>query len=752
MKVRTVNAAPARRPLALAVAAALLAAGAAHAEPMFQAPLYRGTDMSRYSDNFVEIGGGFNTQDSYKFGQWTGMTERGGYVLGNFNYSSRGAGDSPDYFWANGYNLGFDARDAALGYTSQGRFSVYGSYQGMPFYASDSTKFIFDGLGGTNLVARTSVIGATANPNAGTNPARINAALVPFDLDTQRDIWQVGGKLLFGGNFETYANYRQDNVDGNRLTYGAMFATGGNPRSNALALPVSETTHQFDAGLRWSTDKAQAQLTYWYSKYSPDASSLIWQNPFSIIAGWPAGSGYPNSYGQMSLDPGNTFNQITAQGAWNFMPGWRVNSSLQYSWGTQDAGYLAYYAPIGFAPGGGAIRNPATSSLDGKVDRWLFNVAVNGRPMPRLTLRAKYVYDDNNNKTAENFYRVVPGGLQQAAAPGVQNTPYGSYTVNRASVEADYQLLARTLLRGNYTYVNTKWVDEDRARTYDNIVGVELRQTASELFTGYLKYQYWNRSGSDFTWIAGAPPTPPYFLNNFVQNRVRAQADLGLSETVNLTLAADWSRRSYSEPSSGVDCGAQTGAWPDGNRCVGLQTSSWQTYTADLQWRPTEALSTFVFATYGDLSNDQFGRQINQGINNQNALWTASLAQKSNTYGLGANYNVATKIDVGATYIYNEGRTNTGLTWGPALAALVPAPLAVPPSTYTLHSFQLYGKWAVTKTLTLRANWWYQKLNAFDYAYDGVNPWASDRTIFAGQNSGGYTNNFYGISIAYTGF
>ena len=750
MKVRKGMDTPSRRALSLAVATVLLTAGSAYGEPLFQAPLYRGTDMSRYSDNFVEIGGAYSTDDSYKFGQWTGMTDKGGYVLGNFNYSNRGLGDKRDYFWANGYNLGFDSRTASLGYASQGLFSLYGSYQGLPFYASDSSKFIFDGLGGTNLTARTSI--TTANPWQAPNANNINNALVPFNLDTQRDVWRLGGKFLFGGDWEAYANYRQDNIDGNKLQYGSMFATGGNPRSNALPVPVSETTYQLEAGLRWNGANAQAQLNYWYSKYSPDNNSVIWQNPFQTIAGWPAGSGFPNSYGQLGLDPGNSFNQISATGAWNFAPSWRLNSTLQYSWARQDESFLPYYAPIGFAPNAGAIRNPSTSSLDGKVDRWLFNVGVNGRALPGLTVRAKYTFDDNSNKTASNFYRMAPGGLQQGAAPGFANTPYGSYTINRFSVEGDYQLLARTLLRGSYTYVHTSYEDEEREKTYDNIASVELRQTASNYFTGFLKYTYWNRSGSDFDFATGVPPVTPFFINNFVQNRIRAQGDIGVSDAVNVTLAADFSRRRYNDPSSGLGCASWPGASPDGSGCIGLQDASWTTLTADLQWRATEALSAFAFVSYGDLSNDQLGRQVNQGLTNQNALWTASLAQKSNTFGVGANYNVTGRFDVGANWIYNQGRSDTGLTWGTQLAGLTPTPVQLPASTYNLQSFQLFGKYQFSKNIVFRANWWYQKLDAKDYVYDNVTAWSSDRTVFAGQTTPNYSTNVFGLSVAYTGF
>ena len=52
------------KPLAAAVLAAL-AAEAAFAEPMLYVPLTRGADMSRYADNFIELGAGYSDEDSF---------------------------------------------------------------------------------------------------------------------------------------------------------------------------------------------------------------------------------------------------------------------------------------------------------------------------------------------------------------------------------------------------------------------------------------------------------------------------------------------------------------------------------------------------------------------------------------------------------------------------------------------------------------------------------------------------------------
>ena len=60
------------KPLVSAVALALATPGVALAEPMLQVPLTTGADMTRYDSNYVELGWGYNSNSSYKFGEFTG--------------------------------------------------------------------------------------------------------------------------------------------------------------------------------------------------------------------------------------------------------------------------------------------------------------------------------------------------------------------------------------------------------------------------------------------------------------------------------------------------------------------------------------------------------------------------------------------------------------------------------------------------------------------------------------------------------
>ena len=66
-----------------------------------------------------------------------------------------------------------------------------------------------------------------------------------------------------------------------------------------------------------------------------------------------------------------------------------------------------------------------------------------------------------------------------------------------------------------------------------------------------------------------------------------------------------------------------------------------------------------------------------------------------------------------------------------------------------LHSLQLFGRWQYTKNLLFRANYWYQRYRATDWAYDNATPWSSNNVLLAGQPSSSYTAHVFGISVAY---
>jgi len=790
-----------RKPLAVAIALLVVAPGIALSEPLFQVPLYGNADMTRYETNNVELGIGYNdvSGDAYKFGEFSGLYKSDPFAIGNFNWATRDLGTG-GFGNAWGWNLGLPSRQLGGAFGTQGKWDVNAHFQQITHYQTDSTRFVHQGLGSGNLTLPAGFAGISAgNSQPPANVTAINNYLDNgYGIKVDRDFLKIGGGYAFGGSWELTGKYDYQKREGANLIGAVMGSNGGNPRAALVPAPVNDNTQQFDIGLRYTSDVAQFNISYWYSKYSNDESTLTWQNPFANQTGlWQAGSGvgFPTGFGRMSLAPDNDFQQVQATGAYNFTPTTRLTGTFSYGVGRQDQAYDPYtinVAPL-VTPGLLVPRALPQGSLDGKLENTLVDLTLTTRPIARLNLRLNYHYNDHANKTPENQYLYVGGDVvnQPVVPPGQSpnqvasgairvNLPPGT-TENKFTVDTDYPIARGTSLRGWYTYLKTDYsvgADELRYDTNVNTLGVELRSRANQLVSGYVKYQYDQRRGSDFdqnrpydasytpAQVAASPfdnlPTlRQYYVADYDQNGIKANASVTPSGPVTFSLQANWYERKYRGP----DCGGPNdqvlpppAVMP--SQCQGLQNQTGQSYTLDAQYVPMEAVNLYAFYTWSQLEQNQDGRSYSGGANqaaqstDTNRNWSINTQSADNAVGIGGKYAPADKpYDVGFQYLYSAGVTSTSPLAAAGLTNVTTGAVgasAVPDVKNTLNSFQLFGKYKYSKNLLFRANYWYQHLRADNWAYDNATPTSSNNVLLNGQQTPNYTANVFGISFAYT--
>src|SRR5690348_6699889 len=110
-------------------------------------------DPTSLSPNAVEFGAGFQNTDSFRFGKYTGLVDKGAIGVGTVVIRGRDAWDSGKtrYWELLGTNLGLTSREVTARYGNQGLWSAAFLYSQMPFYQSDSSVSIFGNAGGTTL-------------------------------------------------------------------------------------------------------------------------------------------------------------------------------------------------------------------------------------------------------------------------------------------------------------------------------------------------------------------------------------------------------------------------------------------------------------------------------------------------------------------------------------------------------------------------------------------------------------------------
>lgn len=679
------------------------------AEAMQQVPFNRSSDTSRWSDNYVELGGGYldsdsNTRNTFKFGEWTGLSKEGGYGTLGFNYQSRARENDSIYFHTFGQNIGLDTFKFMLEGGKQGSVSLSAGGDRLTLAQSDSAVFLPRGLGSNNLTyAGSQVAWNAANRRyQDTNGAGapISANLQPFDISQTRDIYRLNLAGVISNAWDFKVNVREDQREGTRVT-SAYFTT-----PMMVPYQINDKTTQIDTTLSYTTKAAQAQLTYSYSQYDNDETALRWQNPFDPAA--------TRRTGQASLMPSNEMHQISFTGALNLAKSSRLTTYLSQSINLQDAAFLPYTSnpattlsnPTGtnLSTGAGLPRQ----SLDGKIINTIADIALTTRPVDAMNMKLAYQYRDSNNKTPTTEYRYVfldsfAQPANNAASTARRVNVAISSTEHRYTLDTDYDVMSRTKLRGllerkvtDYEY-NSGPADVP-SNTEDRIL-VELRRAISDEFTGALSLQHKERSADSYNknsfFNASYPLAGPvydtttnagiqtarYFTNNpqmrnfmyadYDEDRVRLNGQWNASETWSFQGGAD----AYQQKFDKMDCSgvasdpnvaaatAAVNASPSTNKmswsseCLGRERLQGNTASLDAQWQPSEDFSAFAFYTYSNTKLKQKGRATAIGGS------TPAAAAQPNA----ASHQVQVSDDASRSYFvdteFEDQTIGLGLKW-----------------------------------------------------------------------------------------
>lgn len=785
--------------LAAAIAAAFAVPSVA-AEPLFQVPLYGNADMTRYETNNFELGIGYPdiSGSRYKFGEWNGLFREDPFAIANLNWLSRDMA-SGRYWSVTGTDLGVPTRRIGATFGTQGLWNVSASFQQITHAQTEQGQFIFQGLGSDRLTLPSGFAGITAGNS---QPPANAAGILPFEqsgfgVKTERDIYRLGGDWRIGPGLQLSANVRYDQRDGTRITGAVMGNSGGNPRSVLVPYQVDDNTTQVEAALRFYRENLQLSLSYWFSQYRNDQDSFTWQNPYAPINGWQpnSGVGFPTGFGRMALTPDNDFHQIQATGGYNFTPTTRLTATFQYGIARQNDAFLpqTINVPPLVTPGLATPFPMPADDLDGKIKSTLFDVTLTSRPIGKLFVKVNYHYNEHDNTTPQRLFVYTPGDtLNQPTIPGgqtpdqvnstfIRTNPVPGIKENRFQLDADYPLMRGLTLRGFYEYKKTDYriaEEELREDTDVNEVGAELKFRGNELVNGYVKYVHDQRRGSEFFFnrpYAGLVTTPTllasnfdnnptlrqFFVADYNQDRVKAQATITPAGAFSAQLMGDWWKRDYKGP----DCGGPNDqALSDQSppiifpsECLGLQRTVGESYTLDGQYAAGNGVSLYAFATWARYETDQRGRTFGSVADGSTTMaqsadpnrnWTVNSRTTDTAVGAGVDWKPEGKpYSAGLQYLYNEGVTAITPQSGPAIT---PPSSAIPDVKNKLDSLQLFGRWQYSRNLTFRANYWYQRYRSTDWAFDNATPVSSNNVLLTGQPSPSYTAHVFGVSVAYT--
>lgn len=336
-------------------------------------------------------------------------------------------------FGANAFNIGYRDQRYTADYTN-GKLTVSGLYDSIPLnYLYDAplswrdegngrltldqaTRLAIQGP--TNAAGDGRYVGVPCAPGSG--PTSCNAAtsaaaianrsiytqlVRPDDMEVLREIVNVKFNYIATPSFGFNADFSTTGRNGS-MPWAASYAFNN---ANELAVPIDQRNNELKAGTEWVNAKGMFRFDYWGSFFENGIQTLTWDNPIRGTDFTPYdASGYSNgngpAFGQSALWPSNNLNSFGVTGMYKLLPKTTVNGNVQLTYMRQNESLLPWTlntainndAVLSQFPG---LRALPRASAEAEVNGLNALFTLNSRPLPYLTIQARYRYNDHNNNT-----------------------------------------------------------------------------------------------------------------------------------------------------------------------------------------------------------------------------------------------------------------------------------------------------------------------------------------------------------------
>lgn len=702
----------------------------------------------------LESGAYLGTEDSYEFGDFTGLEDDAWFGLANVELNGRAPWDSGDtwYFHLFGANLALESRYIEARGGLQGLIDFYFEWDQIPRFDDDTAQFAFLGRGTQTITMPPGWIpGATT---AGFTALDDN--LSRLNLSRDRRTLRTGFDLILPRGFEFSTDYEYERRQGRWVT-GALFGnSGGNPRSMLLPEKRNWQTHEVDSRIRYADEVKQFEIGYENSFFDNRNDFLTFQNAFSAIGGWDPSVGFPTGFGRKGGPPDNTFHQIFGSGGYS-LPFWRTRISGQasFAWYRQNDDFLPYtvnpalLVPTGL-PRGGA---------NGEINATTVNFRISSRPLDRLRVDASYRFDNRDNDTERDTFIYVPGdSLDQdtvTSARARRNLP-NSFRLHEGRFDLGYKLFDRTEFSAGYTrrheersFAEVDRVEEDQIRAgFRSRVLRWADFRASGLYSDRRIADDYNVRSVFFEGFSpehvldelGSTPIEEIFENhpalrkfNF-SDRERFGADARLTvmpfDTASLGFHVGWKQDDF------------------GGSELGLRERETLSWGVDASWNPLESVTTYAWYTHERLESNVRGRQFanfGQSLDGTRN-WDQDETTDIDTVGVGAEWiGVEDRLRLRADYAFSWAKERIDVSVGSGLVT----PMPFPDNRFFFHDVSFTAEYEILAGLTGRFGYLFEFLDDNDFAYDDVTPTTLTQVLGLGQSTPDFSAHLFSFSLKY---
>jgi MtrB/PioB family decaheme-associated outer membrane protein len=648
-----------------------------------------------------EVGAGYVSDDAARFGNGTGLDEKGAeiHLAGQGRYLN----DGTEVSWY-AEDLGIDSRVLEVAAGKPGKFGVELGYRELPYRLFGTTSTIFTPSGSDTLALPSNWVpaGTTAGFTA------LDASLQPQNIEKDRQILEFGAKYLPTSKVKLYADYSRQQRDGVNVMTGSFFTS-----SAFLPRPVDDYTDQFDAGVQFSLGSMNLALAYYGSFYRNDVESLTWDNPFTAAAG--------SEQGRLATEPDNDFQQFSLSGVYRAVT-WDTVLAFSAAMGQgEQTGNLLPYAINPLLP---TTPLPA-SSLGGQVDTSNYALTISSRPHRRANIKLSYRFDERDNQSSVSTWtRVITDTFPTSDFEN--NTPY-SYERSRLNLSGNFKLLDTLSISAGYDRTDLdRDYQEVSEQTEDTGWGkLRWRPTANleATFKGGASTRDVNDYDTDIGLVYGQNPLMrKYYLAYRYREFAEVALSASMAETpISIGMTYLYADDSYSRSE------------------LGITESSEDRFTVDFSWAMSESASLYLTAGNESIEALQVGSESFAG-----PLWEASHDDNFTHYGGGFRIaSVTDKLDLTLDYTRSEGETEILVT-GQSVST---TPL--PNLESTMDSLRLYLSYEISDRFDIDASVRNERFETADWALSGVEPDTLPTVLTMGADPYDYDVWVFAIGFRY---
>jgi MtrB/PioB family decaheme-associated outer membrane protein len=646
------------------------------------------------------------SEDSARFGDFTGLDEKGAYPNADAALVYRAGGGYAVSMDAQ--NLGLDSRSIDLRAGRQGSWVVDLSWDEIPRRLDDSVQTVYRGLGSDTLLLPTGWVRGNTTADL---PA-LDASLRDFTLGWDRRTAGLGLEFVQSAGLRYEADWTRQTKRGRGLTWGSFLGT-----AQELAKPLDYETNQVDAAVIYAATAWHMRVAYFGSFFNNQDNTLTWDNPFT-----------GTDRGRMALAPDNRYQQAQLSGAYQFAA-WDTALNASYARGrAEQTDQLSAYT---IHPGIPSLALPI-DRFDGRADTTAANLRLTARPTDRLRLSGEYRLNERDNKSGQYTWATI----QADSFPTVpfQNPAYG-FENRDLSLLADYRFSNLVSGTAGWGQRVRKRDDQNVDRTEEDRYWARVRfRPFSELTLSALA-ETASRDASDYRPIPATGPGAEqhpllrkYYLTDRDRDLVQVQADIVPAARGSVTLRYETARDRYDETQ------------------VGLVSSDYDQFTADgsLQlWGPVVMSAFFSRDDYDSAMVGAAGFLV---PNVAPPNWRGRTRDRHDVHGVGLAWPGLAdgKLDMRADYTRADTRGNIAIE-NPLGAAGNPFPTLRSKLTGT----QLTADYHFSPRWTLNAGWRWEKYSADDWSKDGVGPATIPNVLTFGAQTLDYDVNVFLIGFRY---